>query len=83
MGYLYSSYLILWLNSFTWTGYIENEKEVEMVYSRMTLVAMPSSVLLTVLIGYLADRVKPVYLIAPGFFGRACVSFLFKTKTYL
>ena len=45
----------------------------------MTLVAMPSSVLLTVLIGYLADRVKPVYLIAPGFFGRACVSFLFKT----
>ena len=45
----------------------------------MTLWAMPSSVALTVLVGYLADRVKPMYLIAPGFCGRSLVTFLFQT----
>ena len=76
--YLYSSYLVLWLNSFVSSGLITGEKEVEMIFSRMTLVSIPSTVITIMASGFLADCVKPVFLIAPAFFGRAITTYLFK-----
>jgi hypothetical protein len=77
-GYLYSSYLVLWLNSHVATGYIESAKEVEAVYSRMTLIAFPGGVLMIIGAFFIVDFVEPVLLIAPGFFGRSITTYLFK-----
>lgn len=60
------------------SGQIESDKAVEAVYSRITLVALPVSLLMVFLTGYLADVVRPVYLIVPGFFGRSIATYMFK-----
>ena len=51
---------------------------MEAVYSRITLVALPVSLLMVFASGYLADVIKPVYLIVPGFFGRSVTTYMFK-----
>jgi len=76
--YLYGSYLVLWLNSFVYSGGIETPKEVEMVFSRMTLYAIPTTLATVFLAGYLADKIKPIYMIVPAFFGRSFVTYAFK-----
>ena len=76
--YLYSSYLVLWLNSFVSTGEIDDAEQVEVLYSRMTLVSIPSTVITIVTTGVLADCIKPVLLIAPAFFGRSITTYMFK-----
>lgn len=76
--YLYSSYLVLWLNSFVSTGQIENSQQVELLFSRMTLASLPSTIVTILLTGFLADCIKPVLLIAPAFFGRAVTTYMFK-----
>ena len=78
IGYLYSSYLILWLNSFVVTGQIESDKDVETLYSRMTLVIAPTSIFMILITGYMADYVKPIFLIAPGFLGRSITTYCFR-----
>ena len=78
ISYLYGSYLVLWLNSFVETGGIETHKEVEMVFSRMTLYSIPSTLFTIFLTGYLADLVKPIYMIIPAFIGRSITCYCFK-----
>ena len=79
--YLYGSYLVLWLDSFVHTGQIADAKDVEVIFSRMTFFAIPSAVTLIVATGYLADMVKPIFLIAPAFLIRAFACYLFKHVT--
>lgn len=79
--YLYSSYLVLWLNSFVSTGQIANDQQVGMLFSRMTLVSIPLTIITILATGYLADFVRPVLLIAPAFLGRAIGTHMFKYVT--
>ena len=51
---------------------------MEILYSRMTLVSIPSTLVTIMAAGLLADCVKPVLLIAPAFFGRSITTYLFK-----
>ena len=78
IAYLYSSYTILWLNSFVASGAVSDNKEVEMIFSRMTLYAIPGVLATIFAMGYLADVVKPLYLIVPAFLSRGLTTFLFK-----
>ena len=55
IAYLYGSYLVLWLNSFVSMGLVESSKQVEMIFSKMTLYAIPSTVATIMASGYLAD----------------------------
>ena len=50
-----------------------------MVFARMTLVSLPGTVLTIFGAGYLADVVKPIYMIAPAFLGRSIVTYFFNT----
>ena len=76
--YLYSSYLVLWLNSFVKTGELLDTNQVQMLYSRYSLVSIPSTVFTIMVTGILADCVRPVFLIAPAFLGRSVVTYLFQ-----
>ena len=80
IAFLYSSYLVLWLTSFVSTGQIADEKSVEMVFSKMTLFSIPSTILTILVTGFLADYIKPVLIIAPAFFGRAVTTYMFKLE---
>ena len=77
IAYLYSSYLVLWLNSFVSTGLIDDSKQVELIFSRMTLVSIPTTILSILATGYLSDHVKPIFLIAPAFLCRAMITYMF------
>ena len=49
-----------------------------MLYSRYSLVSIPSTVFTIMVTGILADCVRPVILIAPAFLGRSIVTYLFQ-----
>ena len=48
-----------------------------MIFSRMTLVSVPSTILTILASGFLADFIQPTLLIAPAFLGRAIITFMF------
>lgn len=58
------------MNSFIGTGQLATNKDVELLFSHMTAAAIPTTVCLVLASGFLADRVRPVYLIAPAFLAR-------------
>ena len=78
IAYLFSSYLVLWLASFVSTGEIEDSEGVEVIFSRMTLVSIPGTIITILVAGILSDYVKPVYMIAPAFLLRAITCYQFK-----
>ena len=51
-----------------------------MVFSKMILFSIPSTVVTILVTGFLADYVKPVLIIAPAFFGRAITTYMFKLE---
>ena len=44
----------------------------------MTLYSIPSTLLTIFMTGYLADLVKPIYMIIPAFIGRSITCYSFK-----
>jgi len=62
LSYLYSSYLVLWLNSFAGsTEDITTSDDVQMVYSRMTLVSIPAVMFTLLVMGLFSDNINPVF----------------------
>ena len=60
--YLYSSYLVLWINSFVGESPdVGSSDDVQMIFSRMTLVSIPSVILTIVMMGVYSDSIKPVF----------------------
>ena len=59
--YLYGSYLVLWLNSFETQDQLSSQQDVKMIFSRMTLVAIPSTMVTIFVMAFAADFIKPVY----------------------
>jgi len=56
--YLYSSYLVLWLNSFVGSSEeITTTGDVEMIFSRMTLVSIPVVMLTILMMGLYSDSI--------------------------
>ena len=60
------------------SGAIEGPKEVEMLFSQISLVSIPSTFIVIFASGYFSDIIKPVYMIAPAFFCRSIVTYCFK-----
>ena len=61
VAHLYGSYLVLWLNSFETQDELASQQEVKMIFSRMTLVAIPSTLVVVFIMAFVADLIKPVY----------------------
>ena len=60
--YLYSSYLVLWINSFVGEVHeVDSSNDVQMIFSRMTLVSIPSVIITIALMGIYSDSIKPVF----------------------
>ena len=57
MAYIGTTYLMLWINSFTEAGQIEDKKAAELVYSTLSMVGVPFQVITIALAGLLSDYI--------------------------
>ncbi len=76
--YLYGSYLVLWIKSFSEFENGDSDGTVEMIYSRTTLVSIVPTFATLGLMGCLTDCIHPVYLITPAFLMRSLVCYTYK-----
>ena len=79
--YLYGNFLMLWVASFADSGVLEDSDEAEIVYSNIFKMAIPCSVIMILLVGYMVDNYNSNYIVPIGFLGRACFLFCFQFMT--
>ena len=83
--YLYGSFLMLWVASFVDSGVLEDSNQAETVYSNIFKMAIPCSIVMMLLVGYLVDNCNSNYIVPIGFLGRAgfliCFQFMTDPRT--
>lgn len=68
---MYSTYLMLWINSFVEKGVLADENDVKSAYVTINIWSTPVALMSVFLSMIIVDKVQPVWLIAPGFLLRS------------
>ena len=74
-GYFGTTYQMLWLHSFIETGEINDEKDAENVFSRISLFSVPFIVASVILSGMISDCDQPYKIFIPSLLCHALVCF--------
>lgn len=76
---LFSVYMLLWIQSFVQTGYLESEDDALRIFRRILMISMILTAVALPLIGHLADKTPSRIIIPIAFALRCSAAFSFVT----
>jgi predicted MFS family arabinose efflux permease len=77
VGILFSTYMLLWIQSFVNTGYLEAEDDALRIFRKVMMISMVGNLVVLPLVGWLSDTVRSAILIPFAYALRfvACMAF--------
>ena len=77
MAVLFSNYLILWVSTFTKSGYLQSDKEAKSIYINIMVMSVILSAVVFPLVGRLCDTIDPRKIVPFAFILRAIATYWF------